>query len=271
MAVKGTRDYTPITEMPGGLVTAEQRARLCQRYALARSHAAGRRVLEVACGAGLGLGYVAEAADWLAGGDYTSAVLDVAQAHYCGAVPLARFDAQRLPFRDAAFDLIVCFEAIYYFPRPELFLADCQRVLAQDGLLLVGSENRAWPHFAPGPLSARYYAVPELGALLSGAGFDLVEFFGSFEAEAYSPTQRVRAHLRRAITATGVFQRWPQARELLKPLVYRHAHPLGYEPCQSQQHLPPLVPLAPNAPSGQFKVIYARASSNTAQTRNRKR
>jgi ubiquinone/menaquinone biosynthesis C-methylase UbiE len=259
MSGKRASDYAPITEIAGGLVTAEQLTRLCQRYALAKSHAAGRRVLEVACGAGLGLGYLAEAAGWLAGGDYTAAVLDLAHTHFGGAVPLARFDAQQLPFREAAFDLIVCFEAIYYFPRPELFLADCRRVLAQDGLLLMGSENRAWSHFAPGPLSARYYAVPELRAMLSGAGFDLVEFSGSFEAEAYTPMQQVRAHLRRAITGTGVFQRWPQARERLKPLVYRNAHPVSYDSCHGQQPLPPLVPLDPGAANGQFKVIYALA------------
>jgi SAM-dependent methyltransferase len=259
MIVKSAHEFTPITELPGGLVTAEQRARLCQRYALARSHAAGRRVLEVACGSGLGLGYLAEAAGWLAAGDYTAAVLDVAQVHLRAVVPLARFDAQRLPFCNAAFDLILCFEAIYYFPQPELFLADCRRVLAGDGLLLIGSENKAWPHFAPGPLSACYYTAPELHAMLAEAGFGPIEFFGSFEAEAYTPLQQARASLRRAVTATGVFQRWPQARELLKPLVYRDAVPLDYQLCHAGQHLSPLISLDPGTAHPQFKVIYAVA------------
>lgn len=268
MTTRSTRDYSAITELPGGLVTAEQRARLCQRYALARDHASGRRVLEVACGAGLGLGYVAETAAALVGGDFTEAVLERAMAYYQGAVPLVRFDAQQLPCHSASFDLILCFEAIYYFPRPYLFLDECRRVLSAAGLLLIGSENKAWQHFAPGPLSVRYYSTSELAAMLAQSGFGPVEFLGSFEVEAYMAAQRARARLRRAVTATGVFQRWPQARELLKPLVYRNAHPLGYDLCHGQQPMPPLVPLDPSADNGQFKVIYALARRNTAHTMN---
>jgi ubiquinone/menaquinone biosynthesis C-methylase UbiE len=261
MNTRTSQDFTAITELPGGLVTAEQRARLCQRYALASEHAAGRRTLEVACGAGLGLGAVAETAGWLAGGDYTAAVLDIAQAHYRGAVPLTRFDAQRLPFRCAAFDLILCFEAIYYFPEPALFLAGCRRVLSDGGLLLIGSENKAWAHFAAGPLSAAYFSAPELHALLAAAGFERIELFGSFAAGAYTAAQQARAGLRRAITASGIFQRWPQARERLKPLVYRGAATVGYDLCRAEHRLPPLVALDPRAPHPEYKVIYALASS----------
>lgn len=263
MTVTRASDFTAITEMPGGLVTSEQRARLWQRYTLATAHAAGRRVLEVACGAGLGLGVVAEKADWLIGGDFTAPVLEMAHRHYGGAVPLARFDAQRLPFRDGSLDLILCFEAIYYFPQVGSFLAECRRVLAGGGLLVIGSENRAWPHFAPGPLSVRYYAAPELNALLIEAGFGPVEFLGSFAAEAYGLGQQARARLRRAITATGVFQRWPQVRELLKPLVYRDAAPLRYGWRPDEERLFPLVSLDPREDNSQFKVIYALAHHKT--------
>ena len=68
-----------------------------------------------------------------------------------------------------------------------------------------------------------YYTVPELHSQLAKAGFGKVEFFGSFEAESYSPLQRVRASLRRAMTATGVFQRWPQTvsyTHLTLPTIY---------------------------------------------------
>lgn len=262
MTNKAPRDYTAITELPGGLVTAEQQARLRQRYALAREHAAGRRVLEAACGAGLGLGCVAEAAGWLVGGDYTAPVLDAARAHHRAAIPLVRFDAQRLPFSDASFDLILCFEAIYYFPQPALFLAECRRVLASGGLLMIGSENKTWRHFAAGPLSAAYYSAPELHALLAQAGFGPVAFFGSFAAETYSPNQRLRASARQVVTASGLFQRWPQAREWLKPLVYRSAAPLSYDLCRGDTPLPPLVPLDPHTLNPEYKVIYALARND---------
>ncbi|MCS6844625.1 MAG: class I SAM-dependent methyltransferase [Caldilineales bacterium] len=259
MAEHHERSYTAITEMPGSLVTEEQRARLRHRYALARSHAAGRRVLEVACGAGLGLAAVRETAAWLVGGDYTTDALDAAQAHYRGAVPLVRLDAQRLPFADGSFDLVLCFEAIYYFPRPIEFLAECHRVLAADGLLLIGSENKAWPHFVPGPLSVAYYATAELAALLAQAGFVAVEALGAFPVEHLSPRQRARAWLRRGVMATGLFRRWPWARERLKPLVYRDLQPLSYDLAQQPWGPLPVHPLDPQADNREFKVIYALA------------
>lgn len=49
-------DYTSVTELPGSQATREQQARLYHRYHTAGRYATGKRVLEVACGAGLGLG-----------------------------------------------------------------------------------------------------------------------------------------------------------------------------------------------------------------------
>jgi len=134
----------------------------------------------------------------------------------------------------------------------------------EQGTLLFGSENKAWSHFAPGPLSARYYTVPELHTMRVDAGFSQVEFLGSFEAQAYTCVQRVRAGLRRMITATGVFQRWPQAREVLKPLVYRGASLLSYDLCHDTARLPPIVPLDPKSPNARFKVFYTLAKKRDA-------
>jgi cyclopropane fatty-acyl-phospholipid synthase-like methyltransferase len=56
-------NFTPVTELPGSMVTREQLARLYHRYHTAGRYAAGKRVLEVACGAGLGLGYLVRTAE----------------------------------------------------------------------------------------------------------------------------------------------------------------------------------------------------------------
>ncbi len=50
-------DYTTVTEVPGNQVTQEQLERMFHRYCFASNFAEGKDVLEVACGAGLGLGY----------------------------------------------------------------------------------------------------------------------------------------------------------------------------------------------------------------------
>src|SRR5690606_34061985 len=106
------RDYTTITELPGAGLTPEQYSRFIQRYALAAGQAQGRRVLEVACGSGSGLTYLAERAAGVVGLDYAGPVLQ--QARERSTPPLVQGDAHNLPFDAARFDLLLCFEAIYY-------------------------------------------------------------------------------------------------------------------------------------------------------------
>src|SRR4029453_6590009 len=50
-------------------------------------------------------------------------------------------DALRLPFRDARFDALVCTEAFHWFPDQPAALAECFRVLAPGGRLLVALVN----------------------------------------------------------------------------------------------------------------------------------
>ena len=52
-------------------------------------------------------------------------------------------DCARLPFPDAAFDLVVSFETIEHIAAQREFLAEVKRVLAPGGLLLLSSPNKA--------------------------------------------------------------------------------------------------------------------------------
>ena len=60
-------DYSIITEFPGLKATQEQIQRMYQRYCFIREFAQGKDVLEVACGAGMGLGYIAKVANAVTG------------------------------------------------------------------------------------------------------------------------------------------------------------------------------------------------------------
>jgi len=129
-------DFTTVTEHPGIRVTASAIERLRARYAFAGQFAVGRRVLEVACGAGVGLGYFAAKARLVVGGDATEALLRQARSAHGLHIPLLRFDAQRLPFRSRAFDLVVLHEALYYIDA-EAFVAESRRVLDASGALVI--------------------------------------------------------------------------------------------------------------------------------------
>jgi len=53
------------------------------------------------------------------------------EAHWCQA------ESSRLPFRDAAFDLVVCANSFHYFRRPSRVLAEVHRLLRPGGTLIL--------------------------------------------------------------------------------------------------------------------------------------
>jgi len=252
-------DFSPITELPGSRATREQHARLYHRYHTAGQYIAGKRVLEVACGAGLGLGYLARRANTVVGGDCTQSLLRTAQSHYQGRMLLVLFDVHRLPFRDRSFDVVVLFEAIYYFSRIEDAISEIRRLLFDNGTALIGSVNRDWSEFTPSLLSTRYFSVPELRDLLIQHGFGDLEFFGAFPAEAASLGQKVISLLRRMAVALDLVPKTLAAREHLKRLFYGRLTPLGPELEEGAAKLFPLVPIAGDTPNTQYKVFYVAA------------
>ena len=252
-------DYTTVTELPGSQATREQQARLYHRYHTAGRYSGGKRVLEVACGAGLGLGYLARTASSVIGSDYTENLLRMAQSHYRGRVPLVRLDAHHLPLRDRVFDLVVVFEAIYYMAQAEQVIAESRRVLSGGGTLLIGTVNKDWSEFTPSLLSTRYFSVPELRDLLIRHGFGDLEFFGAFLTMAGSPKQKIISFIRRVAVALHLVPKTLGGREHLKRLFYGSLTPLKPEVEDGMAELDPLIPIPNEAPNAQYKIIYAVA------------
>jgi len=255
-------EYISVTELPGSQATSEQIARLYHRYHTAGRYAVGKRVLEVACGAGLGLGYLARTAESVVGGDYTENLLRIAQSHYRGRVPLVRLDAHRLPFRDGAFDVVVLLEAIYYLAHAEQFVAESRRVLSEGGILLIGTVNKDWSEFTPSALSTRYFSVPELRDLLTQHGFTNLEFFGAFPTTATSLKQKIVSLIRRVAVALNLVPKTLGGRELLKRIFYGNLTPLRPEVEDGMAELYPLVPISSESPNFHYKIIYAVARSH---------
>lgn len=250
-------DYTSVTELRGSQATREQQARLYHRYHTAGRYAAGKRVLEVACGAGLGLGYLARTASSVVGGDYTENLLRIAQSHYQGRVPLVHLDAHHLPFQNQAFDLVVIFEAIYYMAQAEQVIAESRRVLSDGGILLIGTVNKDWSEFTPSALSTRYFSVPELRDLLIQHGFADLEFFGAFPTTATSLKQKIVSLIRRVAITLDLVPGTLKARELLKRIFYGQLTPLKPEVEDGMAELEPLVPIPGEFPNTEYKIMYA--------------
>ena len=114
------------------------------RYALATRFAAGRRVLDAACGEGYGSALLAAHAREVVGVEISDEALAHARGRY--AAPNLRFergDATALAaFPDASFDLIVSFETLEHVQEQEALVAGFARLLAPGGLLLLSSPDK---------------------------------------------------------------------------------------------------------------------------------
>lgn len=249
-------DYTTVTEVPGIGATREQMSMLYTRYYTAATLCEGKDTLEVACGCGLGLGYLAAKASRVVGGDYTDGLLRVARSHYGIRIPLVRLDAHLLPFRDQSFDRVILFEAIYYLEKPDAFLDECYRLLRSQGVILICTVNREWQDLNPSPFSTRYFSAQELGRLLEEHGFG-VELFAAFPVARESIRDKVVSLLKRTAVALHLIPKTMKGKEWLKRLFLGKLEPMPAELTEGLTDPAQLVPIDSSSTVPAFKVIYA--------------
>jgi SAM-dependent methyltransferase len=259
------RDFSPITEFPGRKFGRERIEIISRRYLFAAGLAAGKRVLEVGCGPGLGLGHLAAMAASIVAGDVTTASLAQARVTYRGrpGIRLVRFDGQALPFRDGSFDLVLAMAMLCYLDA-DVFLTECRRVLVGNGTVGFCIPNKQCPGFQPSRFSTRYYSVPELVELARRHRFDL-EVFGGF------PAPQGRARLtQRAIalggTALAAMPFGPalreQVRDRMRRLIRYDADLLNGELTPTNLAVVqdiPLTPLRPDLGSAKYRILYSVA------------
>jgi ubiquinone/menaquinone biosynthesis C-methylase UbiE len=259
-------DFSPVSELPGVGATKDQLARLNHRYQLVDRYATGKRVLEVACGVGMGLGHISRKAKQVVGGDLTDKLLRIARSSYDGLMPLLRLDAQRLPFADRSFDLVVMFEAIYYVPHPEWFVGEARRVLDAGGVLLVGTVNKDWAEFSPSAFSERYYSVPELNSLLQDHGFESVEFFGAFPTASRSLKRGLISSVRRLASGLHLMPGTLRGRALLKRVFYGSLSPLPTQLVPSVEEAVPTDVISGLETNTGHKIVYCVGHRRSSET-----
>ena len=111
------------------------------------------RVLELGCGAGTYVRYLAELGHHVVGVDYAFPSLERATA--ADPKRLGRYvaaDGYELPFAPACFDLVVCVGVLQALSRPERLMDEIAGVLRPNGLVVVEVLNA----FGPGRLSRRF-------------------------------------------------------------------------------------------------------------------
>jgi len=116
------------------------------RYAFARRYAAGKRVLDAACGEGYGSALLATVAREVTGVDIDGPTIAHAREAYRSIrnLTFVQGSAAELPMPDASVDVVVSFETIEHLDgsdQPRM-LAEFSRVLTDDGVLVLSAPNR---------------------------------------------------------------------------------------------------------------------------------
>lgn len=154
-------------------------------YEFIKSSAAGKKILEVGCGDGYGLAYLAEVASEAAGVDYEKDIIVKARNKYKkNNLSFFYRDAASLQFEDNTFDIVCSFQVIEHIPEEKLpqYLSEIKRVLKDDGIFYLSTLNLAYVMKSPltyqkNPAHCKEFRLCELKLLLSRA-FPHIEIFG---------------------------------------------------------------------------------------------
>jgi SAM-dependent methyltransferase len=253
-----TPDFVAVTEMEGQGISTEQLNRTCHRYHWAARMAAGKDVLEVACGAGQGLAVLAAQAKSVVAGDVSPEVLARAQATYGDRFDLSVFPASPLPFPDKSFDLVLMFEALYYLPDVTAFFREAARVLRPGGALLIVSANKDLYDFTPSPYSQRYLGTVELAQELGALGYAM-KFGGLIDVSHVPARQRILRPVKLLASRLGLVPKTMRGKEMLKKLFFGSMTVMPADISAVGYAYEELTPINPTHPDRRHKVIYCEA------------
>ena len=252
-------EYSSVTEVTGNSVTAEQIQRMYTRYHFASEFCKGKNVLEVACGSGQGLGFLAECAESIVGGDYDEKLVKCANKYYKGNIEITQLDAHNLRFKDNRFDVVILFEAIYYLLQPEKFVSEAYRILRKKGVLIMCTVNKDWYGFNPSPYSHKYFSASELSVLLKQNGFDDIKLYGNCLATANTTKGKIVSTIKHMAVALNLIPKTMKGKEFFKRIFMGKLVPLPPEIKGGMAEYVPPIPIPNNVPNIEYKVIFAVA------------
>ena len=269
-------NYHLITEHPGLNATAEQIERLYHRYRFAADYAMNNRVLEVACGSGIGLGYLAEKARKVVGLDIDAQnVKAVCQLYGIPSprtetyeegqpgdeddkIDVCLMDAHQLNLPEKTFDLALLYEALYYLKDPDAFFAEANRILSDKGILIICTVNKDWLDFHPSPYTYRYFSVPELHYDLN-KHFSKVDLFGAFPVDATGLKNWVFSRIKHIAVNLDLIPGSLAARAYLKRIFLGPLKPLPGKIYEDMAPYEPPASIPHDQPNRDYKIIYAVA------------
>ncbi len=152
------------------------------RYLFAQPAVGGRRVLDLASGEGYGSSLLAADAAAVIGVDFDGMTVRNARERYAEHDNLffVQADATATPLRSNSFDVVVSFETLEHLTQQQALLAEIDRVLTPQGLLLISTPDRdtySPPGATPNPHHCKELNRAQFLSLL-GEHFKAVKLWG---------------------------------------------------------------------------------------------
>lgn len=156
-----------------------------ERYKFAATYAAGKRILDIACGVGYGSNILSEmGASIIIGCDIIEDNIEYCVKRYQSDSLKFKVKDVTKPLLKEEFDLIVCFETIEHIDDFKTALTNLYDSLKEDGRLIISSPNRKItnPYLGPneraGVYHIREFTIDEFKVHLLESGFINIEVYG---------------------------------------------------------------------------------------------
>ncbi|MFX0201997.1 MAG: class I SAM-dependent methyltransferase [Candidatus Hodarchaeota archaeon] len=112
------------------------------RYKFASNFMKVKTVLDIGCGTGVGLDFLAKSADMVIGIDYSEESINYAiKNNNKNNLMFRVMDCRNLKFNDGEFDLVTSFELIEHIYEHEQFYQEVKRVLKPNGIFICSTPN----------------------------------------------------------------------------------------------------------------------------------
>lgn len=151
------------------------------RYVFAAPHAAGKLILDIACGTGYGMAMLTDNARYVVGVDIDPQAVVEARDECGDRAGVLLGNGLGLPFADGTFELVTSFETLEHLHHRSEFLAELRRVMRPDAILQLSTPNANYSKPVDGvpsnPFHVHEYEPYELREEIE-AYFEVVSFLG---------------------------------------------------------------------------------------------
>lgn len=146
------------------------------------NHVGGGKLLDIGCGNGNLFGLVTNENLSFYGIDLSEKMIEQAKASFSEVAKLYVSDAEKLPFKNEVFDILVCNASFHHYTHPDTVLEEMKRVAAPGCILLIGDPYAPQPFRGLANIFTKYsdegdfhyYGIHEMQRLLYKHGFDYI-------------------------------------------------------------------------------------------------